>query len=247
MSTSTIRPHTTADPARHTPQALAVCAALVFPTLLTWVYFVLLAGHAWMQGAYLVGKTLQFVFPMAWVCWVERPTALAWRGGPRGVGLGAAFGLVVSVLGWLVFQGYLVDSPALASLPDALRGKLSAAGITTPGRFLALALFYCLLHSGLEEYYWRWFVFGRLRAWLPLWPAVVISSLGFMAHHVLLVGSYVQGVPLVIAGSLAVAVGGAFWAWLYQRTGSLWGGWISHLLIDGLIMAMGYWVLWGPR
>ena len=40
--------------------------------------------------------------------------------------------------------------------------------------------------------------------------------------------------------SLAIAIGGAFWAWLYHRSGSLVGPWLSHLLIDGAIFWIGY-------
>jgi membrane protease YdiL (CAAX protease family) len=40
--------------------------------------------------------------------------------------------------------------------------------------------------------------------------------------------------------SSAVAVGGAFWAWLYERTGSIYSAWLSHLLIDAGIFWVGY-------
>jgi len=40
--------------------------------------------------------------------------------------------------------------------------------------------------------------------------------------------------------SLGVAVGGIFWAWLYHRSGSLYGPWLSHLLIDAAIFVVGY-------
>ena len=33
---------------------------------------------------------------------------------------------------------------------------------------------------------------------------------------------------------------GAFWAWLYNRTGSLLGPWLSHLVIDAGIFFIGY-------
>ena len=58
----------------------------------------------------------------------------------------------------------------------------------------------------------------------PLAPAILLSSLAFMAHHVVVLGVYfadhfwLAAVPL----ALCVACGGAFWAWLYQRTGSIW-------------------------
>lgn len=40
--------------------------------------------------------------------------------------------------------------------------------------------------------------------------------------------------------TLAVAVGGAFWAWLYHRSGSLLGPWISHMLVDAAIFGVSY-------
>jgi membrane protease YdiL (CAAX protease family) len=46
--------------------------------------------------------------------------------------------------------------------------------------------------------------------------------------------------------SAAVAVGGAFWAWLYARTGSLYGSWLSHAIVDAGIFAVGY-ALLSPR
>jgi membrane protease YdiL (CAAX protease family) len=104
-----------------------------------------------------------------------------------------------------------------------------------------VGVFYSLLHSLLEEYYWRWFVFGQLRRMAPVWIAIAISSLGFMAHHVIVLATYFGiAEPVTWIFSLAIAVGGAFWAWLYHRSGSLVGPWLSHLLVDGAIFWIGY-------
>jgi membrane protease YdiL (CAAX protease family) len=74
---------------------------------------------------------------------------------------------------------------------------------------------------------------------LPL--AIGVSSLGFMAHHVCIVSVFFGWFsPTSIGLSLAVAAGGAIWAWLYHRTGSLWGPWISHALVDAGIFVIGY-------
>ena len=42
--------------------------------------------------------------------------------------------------------------------------------------YLLLAVFYSAIHSLLEEYYWRWFVFGRLSQLCKLPTAIAISS-----------------------------------------------------------------------
>ena len=139
---------------------------------------------------------------------------------------------------WLRPAGYLgPGSPAGRAIFDKLHGF----GVNRFGTYLVLASFYSLAHSGLEEYYWRWFVYGNLRRLVPWKAAVPISSLGFMCHHVILLAVYFgPRAAATWAFSLAVAAGGAFWAWSYQRTGSLAGPWLSHLLVDAGIFLVGY-------
>lgn len=226
--------------------------ALGFPSLITWLYFVVFAGDSRVQIVYTVGKVLQFALPVAWVWGVERrrrntssadgdarPPTLQTR---RASALaGAALGTVILAALFGLYAGYFRSHPVMADMPQIVRGKLADAGITTPLGFLALATFYSLIHSALEEYYWRWFVFGRLRALVPVAAAIVISSLGFMAHHTLVVGIYFDGLSgMTVLLSACVAIGGAIWAWLYQRTDSLVGAWICHVMIDVGIMAVGY-------
>jgi membrane protease YdiL (CAAX protease family) len=104
-----------------------------------------------------------------------------------------------------------------------------------------MGAFLSLIHSGLEEYYWRWFVFGRLQRLIRPGRAIAVSALSFMLHHVLLLAVYFGWTsPATWLFSAAVAVGGAYWAWLYRRSGSLYGAWLSHLLIDAAIFTVGY-------
>ena len=74
--------------------------------------------------------------------------------------------------------------------------------------------------------------------------AVVLSSLAFTAHHVILLSIYFGASWATILFSLCVAVGGAAWAWIYHRSGSLLGPWLSHLLIDAGIFVVGYDLVW---
>ena len=39
---------------------------------------------------------------------------------------------------------------------------------------------------------------------------------------------------------MGVAVGGGVWCWIYQRSHSLLGPWLSHALIDAAIFVVGY-------
>jgi hypothetical protein len=159
-----------------------------------------------------------------------------------GLGMGAAVaGIMVAA-----YFGGLAHSDFFAHAAEVLRNKLPAFGIDSPSRMIALGVFYSAIHSLLEEYYWRWFVFGQLRRLVPLPAAVVVSSLAFMGHHVIVLSIYLSW-PGTAAASGCVAVGGALWAWLYQRSGSLYAPWVSHLLIDAAIFAIGYEMVFAPR
>ncbi len=146
-------------------EGLALLIALVFPSLLTLVYFVWLAGaaSALQQAAYGIGKAIQFALPLVWVPFVARER-IGWPlFNPRGLFAGAAFGLVIVAGMFALYFGYFRTAGTFAAAGREMLGRLSGIGITSPASYAAMALFYSLLHSLLEEYYWRWFVFGRLK------------------------------------------------------------------------------------
>lgn len=231
--------HTLSQP-KTSWQVTAIVFAMVFPSVGTWLYFVSFSGHSAVGAVYAVSKVVQFGFPLVWVLAVERERLSFQLPSRRGVLFGLVFGLAV-LLGMLgMYFAFFSDSGYAEEGRKVLMAKLTGFGITTPLAFLGMAAFYCLFHSFMEEYYWRWFVFGRMRKFTGLWTAVVISSLGFMAHHVIVVAQYMDDYLAVGFLSLAVAVGGAVWAWLYERSGSLYAPWMSHMLVDAGIMLIGY-------
>lgn len=236
MATGERKPLTAADKA-------VVVLALVLPTAVTLVYFVALDGapERVQQTAFTLGKALQFALPLAWVLLVmkERPNFV--RPDWRGLIEGGLFGLAVAglmtalYLAWLEPAG-LFEQPAVEA-----REKIKSFGVSSLAAFLAMSAFFSALHSLLEEYYFRWFVFGRLARWIELPGAVAISSLAFAAHHVLILARYFTWVsPLTWLFVAGVAIGGAVWALLYYRSKSLWGPWLSHAIVDAAIFAIGW-------
>jgi len=217
--------------------------ALGFPTLAAWVYFDVFSGKSWMLPAYTISKCVQFALPLVWVLAVVR-VRIRWRDAPRrGFGIGLVSGAAILALHLAIYYGYFRASPVLAEAPAQLEEKLVGLGATTLPRFVLLAVFIALIHSLLEEYYWRWFVYGRLRHRQGPLGANAIASLGFMAHHVVIIDAYIPREHFFTATlffSFCVAIGGAIWAWIYEKTGALWGGWVSHMIVDIAIMITGY-------
>lgn len=221
--------------------------ALVFPSVMTWLYFVQLVGdgrsqNSAVQVAMALGKLVQFGFPLAYVWCVEGIHIGLPRFSGKGFRAALGFGVLTALGLFGLYFGGLRDLILASAAPAAAWQKLVELNCTTPLRYLLLAVFIVVFHSLLEEYYWRWFVFGRLRRHVPLWPAILVSSLGFMAHHIIVLGVYFPEHfwTLAMPFSLAVAIGGGVWAWLYNYSHSLVGIWLSHLIVDAAILAVGY-------
>jgi membrane protease YdiL (CAAX protease family) len=234
-----------APPARAVPWP-AVAFGLGFPSLLTLVYFVALAGHprATMQAVYAVGKAVQFAFPAA--LWFLSTGRMPLPRRPQRAGacalVGAAFGVALYAAALALYLGVLRPAGVLAGAPAAaVRAKVAAFGVEGAWAFAALGGFYSIVHAAAEEYYWRWFVFGALQRACRLTAAIAVSSIGFAAHHVIVLAVFFGwGSPSTYLLALAVGTGGAFWAWLYHRSGSLVGPWLGHLLADAAIFTIGW-------
>jgi membrane protease YdiL (CAAX protease family) len=221
---------------------------MVFPSVMTWVYFVAVADKGTGQNTavmagYGLGKFIQFAFPALYVAWTARQLLRPARPNRQGLAAGMGFGLAVGLAALALYFFALKHSRLLHDTPQKVYEKLQQLGCDSIAGFIVIATFISLFHSLLEEYYWRWFVFGWWKRYLRPRPAGVLSSLGFMAHHVIVLAVYFPGVQkfftMVVPFSLGVAIGGGVWCWLYQRTGSLYAAWISHALIDCAIMLIG--------
>ena len=160
---------------------IGVVIAIVFPSIVTWVYFFQAAAARAGRPTGRHGNVLSCCSsPSPWRGLGSCSASELAGSGPacRGVGPGLLFGLAAAVAGWIVFRYVLSGSPMFVAAMSQIREKVAGFGIGSPTKFVALGAFYSLAHSLLEEYYWRWFVFGQLRRLVPLWPAIVISSLG---------------------------------------------------------------------
>ena len=224
--------------------------AAVLPSVTAWLYFVALTSWpaAVQQASYTLGKGLQFALPMVWVFVIQGRRARLNRLRTAGVAQGLVFGAAVFTAIVLGYFACLGPRGFAAAAVEPSAHKLAGFGVDGPAKFIALATFYCVIHSLLEEYYWRWFFFGELREILPLGWAVPLSGLAFAAHHVIVLAAYfgwAHWQPWLML--LCVAGGGAAWAWLYHRSDSLLGPWLSHALVDAAIFTVGYAIVIGRQ
>ncbi|MCS7237748.1 MAG: CPBP family intramembrane metalloprotease [Thermoguttaceae bacterium] len=238
---------------------------MVLPTLLVLFYFIWTEGwspHS-QQTAIALSKAAQFSLPLLW--WLffgpkgmlalgaYRGNRLAWAGIAgqpgqvssarlwRSIGEGLAFGVAASAV---IAGGYVLleaNSPLAGKAGQQIAAFLARSGISTLWQYAVVSLGYSIIHAGLEEIYWRWFIFGGLCRFLSPWLALVAGSLAFTSHHVIILGVYLGWLSWGQAvGTLGVLVGGAYWAWLFWRTSSLLAPWLSHAVVDLAIFWVGF-------
>jgi len=188
-------------------------------------------GH----GLFLTAKLWLLVFPTLWHLLVEKGRP-SWSPPRRG-------GLLTGLLSGIAVAAVIAAAALAAGVHtlDAsdLRAAVAAMGLGTPAAYLAGAAAWTLANSLVEEYVWRWFVLTQCERLAGAPAAVVLSAGFFTAHHVLALSRYLPP-GLTLLASAGVFVGGVVWAGLYLRYRSIWPGWISHVLADVAVFALGW-------
>lgn len=230
----------TQQPQADRRRALIALALLVpVPSLGTAAAMILAPGPVG-QTVFMAAKIWLLAFPAFWYLVVEGGT---WSWSPPregGLGVGLLTGLVAgAVIGAaaLVFGIFDMDMGQLA-------GEVNEMGLDSPRAYLLGALGWTFANSAMEEYVYRWFVFSQCERLMPRFAAILASAAVFTAHHTIALSTYLP-IHLNALASLGVFLGGFLWAVLYSRYRSIWPGWISHIIADVAIFAVGWEVLFG--
>jgi membrane protease YdiL (CAAX protease family) len=217
--------------------------ALVLPFMGTYLYFIALAGHPAAPLVYGALKVVMAFYPLAVIAFWGRAQPLAVAGSRRAAGVtGLGAGLLMA--GGLAAMAYGPLAGLRAAAAPHIAAKIAEFHCTGLIPYLALSLALSLVHSAFEEYYWRWFVFGRLRERLPVTAAHALAGVGFALHHIVVAAVYVGWGWGLVLGAL-VGVAGTCWSLLYQRSGRLVGAWLAHACCDAVLMLIGWQALGG--
>jgi membrane protease YdiL (CAAX protease family) len=185
---------------------------------------------------FLLAKLWVLALPLFWLLVVQRGR-ISWSP-PRsgGFGMAALLGTIIAVL---IAITYLAALRIGLIGPDVIAARAAQTGLDQLGFYLAGALYWITLNSLMEEYVWRWFVFRRFESLIPAPAAVLATSAGFTAHHIIALMAQFHW-PVTVLASLGVFVGGAVWSWLYLRYRSIWPCYVSHAIVDLPIFIIGY-------
>ncbi len=184
-----------------------------------------------------VSKVWLALLPIVWWRFVQREPIRVSKPSRRGMVVALVSGCAGAACVWLA--PFMLPNPVD---PVPLRALANEAGFATRGNYLLIAAYICTANALLEEYVWRWFTFVQCEAVFGRIVAVFACGLFFTIHHAIVLARYCDP-AMVVLGSLGVFVGGVTWSSLYLRYRSVWPGFVSHVLVDVAIFAVGWKVL----
>ncbi len=216
----------------------ALIPAMTLPAVAALFYFVLFSDSATAKVLYAATKLFTVLWPfIALSLFVPRKLELGLSA--KALRSSAPLGIAVGCLIVLAMLG-IAYSP-IGGVIEASAGRIrqKADQLDILAHYWFFAVFLSVIHSFIEEFFWRWFVYGTLRGLMGAWAAVSLASASFAAHHFIVLSEYL---PLiwVLPFGLCVALGGAAWCLLYEKQRTVLGIWLSHMLVDFGIMAIGY-------
>ncbi len=222
-----------------------VILAMILPFCGALFYFSILNESLVARGLYSAVKVFTVVWPIVAVYWIrvrrraagplssDRHVIALPLGLLSGVVIG---GSIVALFNLTPAKGYILE------MAPQLREKIEFFGVNSIGTYFAWCIFLAGLHSLIEEFFWRWFVFETLLTIVSRPTAYGLAAFSFALHHYVICWQYVSPIGAIIFGT-AVGVGGLIWCWMVNRQGTLAGAWLSHALVDAAIFVVGYQVL----
>jgi uncharacterized protein len=224
---------------------VALIPAMLLPSIAAFFYFILLSENNAARWIYGFTKVCTLVWPFFCVLFLfkEKLPKISFEHFKRFnvIALGTLSGITIVFLMYLLLQTPITQ--VMSENIHLIRAKAIKLGFID--HYWSFALFLALGNSLMEEYYWRWFVFGYLRQRLNFSLSMLLGSLAFGAHHFVVLSQYYPFQWTLIFGS-AVVLGGIFWCFLYEKQKTLLGCWISHIIVDLGFLCIGHQFLFQP-
>jgi membrane protease YdiL (CAAX protease family) len=204
----------------------------------SWLYFVVLDNAIAIQIGYFLTKALMLTAPLALLYFGFSIPKFTLRPEPKlSLALGLSTGLMIA---GLILGVYFIFPQHFNQFSPIITAKITEIGILK--FYWPVVIVISLLHSLFEEYYIRWYVVGGLSTKLTPVRAILIGNIIFTIHHYIILSQFVSW-PLVIFLGTFVGIGGCIWSYIYHRTGSLLGAWISHACADIAVFIAAYFLI----
>ena len=146
----------------------------------------------------------------------------------------SALGIIIYAI---IMLAYLLTK-GIFSYP-ALVNSLSTDQNVAQNSFIWVALYISFCNSLLEEFLFRFVAFIKLSEYTTKNIAYIFSSCLFALYHVAMIGTSFP-FPLLILALVGLAIGGAIFNYVDDKSKSIYNSWIIHMFADFAIMTIWY-------
>lgn len=216
---------------------LIIIPAILFQLVGSLFYFIIIKNPEIAKTIYTTLKTVMILWPIIFVIWLKKIPLVKKAQKPnhiRSLLYGTILGGIILGVTWLLSDKLIHELSFAVPLLKERAGKF---GIIDHYLFFAVSL--STANALFEEYYWRWFIMRSLSTKFSITSSIIVTSLGFTAHHLVVLSQFVPWLGVFILGS-CVFVGGLLFSLIYNKTNSIVGSIVCHFLADSAILFLGY-------
>lgn len=225
--------------------------ASLLPSLGVGIYFfVTPSSSIWSPVLYYTLKTLQFTLPLLYFRFVlksqkdliflyQKPTWL----GPKARSVSIALMLFCFLFTLLAYFFVLKNMPFVDTIRMQILDNLTRLRVQNLKSFIMLALAISIIHSFLEEYYWRGFVdklFIKIFPNLNRYFIYLLGAFLFTLHHLILIYKFLgpsANLASVLFFGFFVFAPGFVWSYQTDKYKSVYPAWLGHIGADlGLML-----------
>ena len=201
-----------------------LAVGLILPFVLQFFSHVVQANELLSQGAYILSKALFVSLPIFyWLLTKKLPFER--QGSLRTFAIVSGLALCAAIF-------FLAQIFIEFIRPEAenIYRTLSVLGLTE--NFLLYSAGIVVLNSLVEEFFWRYSIYGGLKSYFSIPVAMIVSSIGFAGSHMLYFIGLFDSLAIIVFLTLSSFIFGCFWVWLYERTRSVPHVWVNHILVN---------------
>jgi membrane protease YdiL (CAAX protease family) len=224
---------------------LVLILVSILPFLASLLYFLPKDPPPYFMA--LIGLTKAFLFFAPFLLWSVLKIPDSWKSFPRtlfskNIGRQIVIGICVGLVMTAAVLGsfYFISDERRAEALSRIAQKISTLKIREHFYFYAFLM--SVVHSLLEEFYWRFFIFSAWKSALGnrAFSALphFIAGLAFTLHHFTVTVFYFDLAFGLLLG-LGVLGAGLIWTYIFEKERSLLGVWISHIIVDIALMSVG--------
>ncbi len=155
---------------------------------------------------------------------------------------GLKLSLLLGCIIYIIMVGCYIIVNSLADL-SAIKSSLENNLGINRNNFIIIGLYVSFINSFLEEWFFRGFVFSRIKV-VSRPMAYIVSSVSFSLYHVAIIDGMFN-IGLLILVMTGLFVGGTIFNYLNEKNNNIYSSWFCHCFANLAMNTIGFFIFFG--